>query len=521
MTKNSKNKIQVLTIKHQRKALLYTSALIILFSFLILFIAVTNARSNKATIAHQSLQMLSSLELEFNKTYKQINKTIEPSSACNSEHIAHLRALVFASKHVKDIGYVINGKLACNSSLGKLSEAYQFRKPDIIDKNNNKFWLNESLSNFGSSQIAFIMQEKNYMLTANPSILNLDDLMPSRFEVVYISDEGIFHISGIRDFFKDHLDNATESILFKLTTIKECSADQSFCAIVRIPFSTFFSYPIMTFIALIALMIALSFLFHHLFIRYFTRLNSPISRIKRGLKNDSFFVLFQPLVDTKTGKIVGCEVLARFKDEYGDMYPDQFIPLVRQLEETWSFTIEVIINGLEGLEKLTGLPEQFGVNFNLFPLDVSTNAISKLKLIKQLSATQLNITFEITEEEYTDKATSKRNLDIIKNNGFRLALDDFGTGYSNLEQFRELGFDVIKIDRSFINNIETDSKSLTLAKHLINFAHEFNLTVVAEGVENEAQHTILKKLGVHYCQGWLFGRPMTEAQMQTLINEQK
>ncbi|MDC2890698.1 EAL domain-containing protein [Psychrosphaera algicola] len=102
-----------------------------------------------------------------------------------------------------------------------------------------------------------------------------------------------------------------------------------------------------------------------------------------------------------------------------------------------------------------------------------------------------------------------------------MAVDDFGTGYSNLKQLRDISCDTLKIDRSFISEMEDGSIRSTLIPHIVDIAKQLNLKIVAEGVENEMQRSALLDEGVEFAQGWLFGKAMPMAELLALIKKQK
>jgi EAL domain-containing protein (putative c-di-GMP-specific phosphodiesterase class I) len=105
-------------------------------------------------------------------------------------------------------------------------------------------------------------------------------------------------------------------------------------------------------------------------------------------------------------------------------------------------------------------------------------------------------------------------LAALKNLGVRIALDDFGTGYSSLSHLKRLPIDTLKIDRSFVNDIETDTNDRVIVQTILNIARNLGVSAIAEGVENEMQALLLRRFGCHAYQGYLYGRPMSRDEFE-------
>jgi sensor c-di-GMP phosphodiesterase-like protein len=242
---------------------------------------------------------------------------------------------------------------------------------------------------------------------------------------------------------------------------------------------------------------------------------STKSRIARGLKQKAYYPLYQPIVDLETGDLVGCEVLARFKDSHGAIYPDVFIPLLAKAQLSWSFTEFIMEKALADLEPLKHLPDGFKVHINLYPSDIAMGRLRDVDITRALAQSRFQIAFEITEDEQLDTEAARDCLDWIKQNGFELSVDDFGTGYSNLSKVRDLECSTLKIDRSFVFDIDAGGLGAVLVPHMIKLGHELGMAIVAEGVETLGQADIVKSMGARYAQGWAFGRPMTAKNLET------
>jgi EAL domain-containing protein (putative c-di-GMP-specific phosphodiesterase class I) len=135
-----------------------------------------------------------------------------------------------------------------------------------------------------------------------------------------------------------------------------------------------------------------------------------------------------------------------------------------------------------------------------------------------VQATQLTI--EITERVVLDNiAEVDLALSAIKKLGARIALDDFGTGYSSLSHLKRLPIDMIKVDRSFVDEIETDSNDRVIVQTILNIARNLGVSAIAEGVENEMQELLLRRFGCRAYQGYLYGRPMSRDELEARMVE--
>ena len=129
--------------------------------------------------------------------------------------------------------------------------------------------------------------------------------------------------------------------------------------------------------------------------------------------------------------------------------------------------------------------------------------------------------FRFIENEKLVGSDVTSYLESLSKAGFKIAIDDFGTGYSNLQQLAKIPCDYLKIDRSFINEMEGGSIRSTLIPHIVKMAHQLNVPIVAEGVENSMQERALQEVGIKYAQGWAFGKPMTLPELIELFSRQQ
>jgi len=240
-----------------------------------------------------------------------------------------------------------------------------------------------------------------------------------------------------------------------------------------------------------------------------------------ALEQGEFNVYYQSKIDIESNQIVGAEALLRWHNPVlGDVSPVEFIPLAEQTGMIIPLSEFVLNEALKATEIWTKKIPEFKISVNLSPCQFrDPKFVTKVRnaiYSHYLSGDCLEL--EITEgvlmsgRRYIDDAISELN-----NLNISIALDDFGTGYSSLSYLRRYPFDVLKIDRSFVNDITTDASDRELINAVVAMAKGLNLKVVAEGVETEEQLQYLKDIGCDYAQGYLFSKPIPENQMLDLI----
>ena len=241
-------------------------------------------------------------------------------------------------------------------------------------------------------------------------------------------------------------------------------------------------------------------------------------RYEDALANDEFRIYLQPKVDTESGRIVGAESLARWFCNGLVLYPTEFVPILEQegmvasldlyvLRKTCEFIREWIDSGIT--------PVPVSVNFSRRDLNYKNLAKEITDIIDSYNIGREFIQVEVTETASEDERLQMTSfLSKLKDEKISTAIDDFGTGYSSLSTLRDFPVSVIKIDRSFINNEELNRSDEIVLKNIITMATELGISVVTEGVERPDQTELLKTVGCHVVQGFLYDNPMPKADFE-------
>ena len=234
--------------------------------------------------------------------------------------------------------------------------------------------------------------------------------------------------------------------------------------------------------------------------------------LRHAIVTDQLFLTFQPKVHLLTGPVTGVEVLLRWQHpEHGVILPDQFIPVAERTGLIIPLTLWVLQQSLLQCRRWNQMGLNVGVAVNLTMWNLETPELPDQieALLRDTGVSPKNLELEITETSImSDPQRVIRTLNQIRELGVRFAIDDFGTGYSSFAYLTKLPVSSIKIDKSFVQNIETVRDNSVIVKSIIDLGHNLNLKVVAEGVETATARKLLTTFQCDEGQGYHFCRPI-------------
>lgn len=238
-----------------------------------------------------------------------------------------------------------------------------------------------------------------------------------------------------------------------------------------------------------------------------------INELKEAISNNKMQLLYQPLIDTQSQKIIGAEALIRWPHaEYGTILPSEFIEIAEQTGIIQALSLWVFKQALFQLKQWHKTQPDFLMSVNISAQNIrDSKFIEAIELMinKDLYLAK-NMVLEVTESQMMeDTQYTLENLWKLNELGFNIAIDDFGTGYSNLSYLKKLPANELKIDKAFILNLESDKQNQILVQTAIQMAHNLGLKVVAEGVESKHTRELLARMNCDMCQGFHFSRPLT------------
>jgi sensor c-di-GMP phosphodiesterase-like protein len=433
---------------------------------------------------------------------------------CSASQVALMRHIDLSSSYIQAIGHVEGDTLVC-ASIGDSSEHWDLGPVDFVSKIGAKVRLDVTFPFVSETSFA-VIEKDGYAAVIN-KLLPIDattsekDVSLATFSLDsnrLFASRGVIKpewLAALSD--KQHVQFADDGYVVAVVRSQKYSTG----AVAALPATyidqktgelALFLLPA-GFIGGLLLAFALYYLVRN-------QVSTP-ALLKSGLVRNEFYMHYQPVIDLQTGKCMGAEALIRWERANGEMMrPDIFIPIAEE-----SGLIQLVTQRVSRLVAkdahnfFTAHPD-FHLAINLSAADFhSEDTITVLhELIEATGARSGNLIVEATERCLIDAASARNMIGKIRANGLQIALDDFGTGYSSLSYLDTFRIDYLKIDKSFVDKIGTEAPTSNVVAHIIELAKSMNMKMIAEGVETEAQAAYLREKGVHYAQGWLFGKPM-------------
>jgi len=246
------------------------------------------------------------------------------------------------------------------------------------------------------------------------------------------------------------------------------------------------------------------------------------TELRRAVEQNEFVLFYQPIVDLQSGRVRAVEALVRWNHpERGLVFPNDFIPAAEA--SGWIVPIgEWVLNrachALPTWNHIGNEPLRISVNVSLRQLFDPRFVTVVRKALDESKIDPQQLTLEVTESLYSeDSAERTEVLSELRRIGVKIAIDDFGTGYSALSSLRDMPVDVLKIDKSFVDHIADSAEAAHLVQMILQLAHDFRISTVAEGAENVRQVQMLRAMGCSFVQGYYFSKPLPESELEIVL----
>ncbi|MBO1582850.1 bifunctional diguanylate cyclase/phosphodiesterase [Bacillus sp. XF8] len=245
--------------------------------------------------------------------------------------------------------------------------------------------------------------------------------------------------------------------------------------------------------------------------------------LQKALENNELFLLYQPQVDSKTGKVIGAEALLRWQHpELGLISPYEFIPIAEetaQIIPIGKWTLKRACQQLKHWHSVGYSNLKMGINLSAIEFEQKDFVQTIISTIETIGLPASSIDLELTERiAMEDERETLSKLKVLKSYGIQLSIDDFGTGYSSLAYLPLYPIDTLKIPREFVNRIGISSDGNEIVNTIITLAHTLKMKVIAEGVEREEQLTVLQSNECYLIQGYYYSKPLNESEFINFLN---
>ena len=248
--------------------------------------------------------------------------------------------------------------------------------------------------------------------------------------------------------------------------------------------------------------------------------------LRNALKRSEFEVYYEPQIEIKTGKIIGAEALVRWNHpERGRVSPGEFIPMAEEMgliAPLGEWVLETACRQTKAWQTQGLPPLRVAVNLSARQFEQKNLTERVSQILRETNLEPKCLELELTEGLILqDETAAHEAFTVWRDMGIRIAIDDFGTGYSSLSYPKRFPFDAIKIDKSFIRDLAEDRQNAAITIAIIQMAHYMNMTVIAEGVENESELAFLCAHGCDEIQGYFFSRALPRAEFEALLKSDK
>lgn len=442
-----------------------------------------------------------------------------PSSFCSEAEIAHFRELVFRSDYLKDVGRIRGGKIECSATEGRLARPLGQFKSQSAQQDGTIAYSNlvpirdASLKRTGLQLgTAYVVFGSHLPPRMGPIPLQL---------TVNMRDGANEQVAGGGP--SESLISTTDGTGRSEDTLyaTRCSTLHQTCVMASAPVSDALKDEIITIAGTTLVFGVFGTVIGVAFSFVYNRSRDLCQQLRRAISGDKIQLVYQPIVNLNSRKVVGAEALARWNDEDGNaVSPDIFIKIAEEHEFVGELTKKVLRLALRSFADTLRNNPDFRLSINVSGADlVDPNFLPMLDdTLKRAKVDAKSLVIEITERSTAENAVAMETIRELRRREHSVHIDDFGTGYSNLDKLLYLFADTIKIDKAFTRVIGTESVTVVILPQILAMAKSLNLDVVVEGVETEQQadyfSSVQQKI---FAQGWLYGRPIAAEDFYRLL----
>jgi sensor c-di-GMP phosphodiesterase-like protein len=448
---------------------------------------------------------------------------------CSEADMESILGLVYRSHFLKEAGRIRDGKIACSTTLGREHlPSEEQPEPDYVGADGVKVFKNLPPFRLKNTTVVSLQAGDSYVVL-NPYIGSFQEPTTAHFKTTIIAVTQSQPAESVDP--ETHLawPMLTRDSDFRIGDVlysTRCSLGYNTCITASLSLAevldsdrsqshryTLFGGAVGAWLGLFVLLA-------------YRRRRNMEQQLRRAIRHDKLRLVYQPIVDLASKRIVGAEALARWTDEEGyAVGPDVFIRIAEECGFVGEITKLVVRHTLRDFAKTLREHPDFRLSINVASADLADPRFLPMleSALKQAEVAPRSLAIEITESCTAQHEVAMDAISRLRQQGHSVHVDDFGTGYSSLSYLHSLSIDTIKIDRSFTQAIGTEAVTVGILPQILAMAEGLKLRVIVEGVETEEQASYFAGVAPPVLvQGWLFGRPVAaEAFLQLLAENEK
>ncbi len=472
-------------------------------------------QSAESKLGQDGVQLLREVGAILNETHSVL-RTMNASQAgfCSDAEIASFRKLLFSSQFLRDAGRIRNGKIECSAALGKEDLPQRQYTPSATMPDGSSLY--GDISPFQPHPMGALGQRigESYVVLDPYEFKRFDSINVNRSATVIDSVNHQFRHPGLLPPVVDGVvyDRNWGGRVGSYLMATRCAPHYPICMTTYVPIPQVMQARRTQLISVTSLGGLFGGLFGLALSQLYRRNRSVVQQLRRAIARDKLSMVYQPIVNLATRRIVGAEALVRWTDEEGfAVGPDIFVKLAEERGFVGALTKLVVHRVLHDFAKTLRAHPDFRLSVNVAGADLADPAFLPMlqREVHHADIPAQCLAIEITESSAVKSKPAMETIHRLRDQGHSVHIDDFGTGYSSLSYLNDLSIDAIKIDRSFTQAIGTGSVIGSILPQILAIADSMKLDVIVEGIETEEQARYFANADERIlAQGWLFGHPV-------------
>jgi sensor c-di-GMP phosphodiesterase-like protein len=435
---------------------------------------------------------------------------------CSREFMAEMQRVAFLPDGLNEFLYAPKGQVKCSTSQPVFVSPVELGAPDIDERDATSpaLWIDRDLAPLGRSAARGTIAELGPFAVAIPPYHRFaNDWSWLEKQLVIVGPHRkVWNVAGDQGLYQRVLKPTHFDLLSRLTSydVSQCDEQGRYCVASRADMILWAGDWLTILSSILVLAGIFAWISAANVLGWLRRYWSFEARFSRHLTSQSIEVVYQPIIDLRSGRVSGCEVLARWRDVDGTVVaPDRFIDIVARTGRTKEFT-RLVVDRAYG-ELTTQLPQnsQLQISFNIFACDLDSATLLPIFSAFAREGRNFDLAVELVENQNLNFADAQRAILELAQAGIKVYIDDFGIGYSSIERVATLAVHGVKLDRSFAMS-PSDSVLGRMLVQVLEMINTVGSVVIIEGVETEARLNLLRSTGLaDYVQGYAISRPLS------------